>query len=533
MRFIYLAAFILVSACGAVIYAAPAITGVTNAASTLPPGLPNTGVAQGAIFAVYGSGLGPLTLQQAQSFPLPTTQGLAGTTVHVTVAGVTETCIMIYTVATQVAGVLPSATPVGTGTMTVSYQGESASIPIQVLTAGFGTSTLNEAGSGPAVVTDALYNAITFVNPAHPGDTLILWGTGLGAVTGDETEPPVPVDLQTGVQVFIENQSALVKYGGRSADPGLDQINFIVPAGISGGCRTSIAVLVKGVVGNVTTMAIAPLGQTTCGDTFGVLTTANLQKALATGSLNVAGVALSRFGTQEDDLSAEFLSYPLDSLIRSWGGSASPSIGSCSAYEVQGSDVIADPIQPPTLDAGPSLTITGPVGTQTLTQNSTGSYPSVLLPSGSWINAGAYTVSNGSGGANVAAFNGGLTLPAPISFTNAPATIDRAQPLTLTWTNSAAFSAVSIFGISGVLTSTKTSYVEFFCTADASTGQFTVPSVILSLLPTNGYGAIGVPGVSLQIAGVALSDFTAAGSPGIDAGVFAAFTYSVGVATVK
>ena len=80
---------------------------------------------------------------------------------------------------------------------------------------------------------------------------------------------------------------------------------------------------------------------------------------------------------------------------------------------------------------------------------------------------------------------------------------------------------------------TKTSYVEFFCSADASTGQFTVPSVIFSLLPTNGYGNVGVPGVSLQIAGVALNDFTVAGSPGIDAGVFAAFTYSVGVATVQ
>ncbi len=409
--------------------AAQTITGVTNAASALPPGLPNSGIAQGAVFAVYGSGLGPATLQQATSFPLPRTQGLAGTTVQVTVGGVTETCVMIYTVSTQVAGVLPSATPVGTGTLTVTYQGASASIPIQVVAANFGTSALNQDGNGPGVVTDLQFNVITMVNPAHPGDNLILWGTGLGPVTGDETEPPVSVDLGTGVQVFIENQPAVVLYGGRSADPGLDQINFTVPAGISGGCKASIAVLLKGVVGNVTTMPVAPAGQSTCADTFGVLTAANLQKAVATGSLNVAAVALSRFGTEGDEVSAGFASYPLNSLIRSWGGSASPSVGSCTAYEIQGSDVISDPVQAPNLDAGASLVVTGPAGTQTLTRSSTDSYPSVLLPSKSYIEAGAYSVTNGSGGSNVGPLTWSLTLPAPISITNLPDTINRAQDL--------------------------------------------------------------------------------------------------------
>lgn len=121
MRILWVTAFLLGYA--AVSSAAPSITGVTNAASTLPPGLPNSGVAQGAVFAVYGSGLGPSSLTQASSFPLPTTQGLAGTTVTVTVNGVTETCIMVYTVATQVAAILPSATPIGNGTLTVNYQG--------------------------------------------------------------------------------------------------------------------------------------------------------------------------------------------------------------------------------------------------------------------------------------------------------------------------------------------------------------------------------------------------------------------------
>jgi uncharacterized protein (TIGR03437 family) len=98
---------------------APANTGVYNAANWAPSALPNSGIAQGAIFTVTGAGLGPATLLQAQSYPLPTTQGLGGTTVQVMVGTVTETCIMVYTLATQVAAILPSATPIRTGMLTV------------------------------------------------------------------------------------------------------------------------------------------------------------------------------------------------------------------------------------------------------------------------------------------------------------------------------------------------------------------------------------------------------------------------------
>ena len=230
---------ILAFGCTVLLTAAPSISSVYNGASWAPSGLPNSGVAQGSIFTLTGSGLGPLTLQQVQSYPLPTTNGLGGTTITVTVGGATETCIMIYTSANQVAAILPSATPVGTGTLTLSYQGASSSISITVLSANFGTFTLNEAGSGPGVVTDTNYNPITYINTAHPGDSLILWGTGLGATGGDETRPPAEVDLGTGVQVLVGNQPATVLYGGRSSSPGLDQINFVVPSGVTG-CKVSI-----------------------------------------------------------------------------------------------------------------------------------------------------------------------------------------------------------------------------------------------------------------------------------------------------
>jgi uncharacterized protein (TIGR03437 family) len=542
LRLLGIAAVALV--CAVVATAAPSITGVYNAGSWIPVSLPNSGVAQGAIFTITGTGLGPATLQEVQSYPLPTTQGLAGTTVTVKVGSVTETCIMVYTVASQIAAILPSATPVGTGTLTVSYQGTNGSIPIQVVAGDFGMFTLNEGGTGPAVVTDFSYNPITLVNAAHPGDNLVLWGTGLGAVSGDETEPPAAVNFP-GVQVLIGNQPAVVNYAGRSSSPGLDQINVTVPAGISGGCKTSILVIVNGIAGNAVSTAIAPPGQTTCGDTFGALTADDLTEAVSKGSLNIAAVDLTRVGSLGDDtLDANFSSYPLNSLIRSYAGSLGPSIGSCIAYEQLGGTtlLITDPIfnlgglAPVALDSGPALTITPQGRSQKVVDaTSTGSYAAVLGTTGnSYLTPGVYGIANGNGGAQVAAFNWTDTLPDAVSFTNLPTTINRAQDLTVTWTSSAAFSLVSIFGFSGVpVTSTQISYVEFICTTSASANQFTIPAAILSLLPTNGFGLPGVPGVGMEVAGIVVNRFTVAGNPGIDAGVFSMFTSTGSVVKVQ
>jgi len=76
-----------------------------NVASFANPNLPNGSLAQGGMFAVFGSNLGPATLMSA-GFPLPTE--LAGTSVAVSVGGTTLDCIMVFTSAGQVAAILPS-----------------------------------------------------------------------------------------------------------------------------------------------------------------------------------------------------------------------------------------------------------------------------------------------------------------------------------------------------------------------------------------------------------------------------------------
>src|SRR6266849_2958452 len=95
------------------------ITNVTNAGSRLPRNALSAGVAQGALFVVSGRGIGPAEFQQA-TFPLPTTDGLAGVTVQASVGGAIVDGIMVYVASTEVAAILPSLTPLGTGTVTVN-----------------------------------------------------------------------------------------------------------------------------------------------------------------------------------------------------------------------------------------------------------------------------------------------------------------------------------------------------------------------------------------------------------------------------
>jgi uncharacterized protein (TIGR03437 family) len=520
---------ILAFGCAVWLTAAPSISAVYNGASWAPAGLPNSGVAQGSIFTLTGSGLGPLTLQQVQSYPLPATNGLAGTTITVSVGGATENCIMIYTSASQVAAILPSATPIGTGTLTLSYQGSSSSISIPVLSASFGTFTLNEAGSGPGVVTDTNYNPITYINTAHPGETLILWGTGLGAITGDETEPPVEVDLGTGVQVLVGNQPATVLYGGRSSSPGLDQINFVVPSEVTG-CKVSITVLVKGVTGNITSTSIGPSGRSVCSEPYAPAVTEILQKAVSSGAATFGTVQMSRIGTESDSLTAQFGSYPLNSLIRSNGGTFGPSIGSCISYETAGTTItVTDPIQPTFVDAGADLIVNGPGGaTQTVPATSTGYYQAAL---GAAITPGAFGVRNGAGGSAVSAFTWSLTLPALVTPTNIPASVNRSQDLTLTWSGGSAYPVVAIFLYSGVPEGSSDSFSTMLCDADATSGTFTIPAAVLNLLPPKGYGAYGKQGVDIQIAGVAVATYTA--SSGLDVGALSMFATSGAIATIQ
>ena len=366
-------------------YAQPTIKagGVTNAASYISPDLPNGPLARGGFFVVKGTNLGPQGIQVVTTLPFPTQVG--GTQVKVTVGGTTVDAYMYYSRADQIAGILPSNTPAGNGTLVVIYNGvTSPSVPVRVVDAAFGIFTLNQGGSGPGVfsnvnsATDLPVNTLT--NSAKPGQAVIIWGTGLGPVTtpNEAGQAPTAGDLPTSVEVYVGGQRAAVSYKGRSGCcVGLDQIAFTVPQTVQG-CYVPVVVKTGDIVSNFASIAVAPNGGA-CTDTTG-LTGAQLESAQRTGSFKTGNIVLARTVTKfnvsgfQGELKADtgagsFFGYNFNQVISSQGLGAGSggvaSLGSCTVYSYTGTTPIpVDVVQPTALDAGPVINVSGPEGAE-------------------------------------------------------------------------------------------------------------------------------------------------------------------------
>ena len=142
--------FIALGFAGAAAAQNPAVNtnGVVNVASFAYTGLPNGDIAPGSMVVIFGSNMGPATLQQAGAYPLPITLG--GTSVKVTSGSTTTDAIINYTSAGQIAAIIPSATPAGAATLTVTYNGKaSAPAPFKIVANSFGVFAANQGGSGP------------------------------------------------------------------------------------------------------------------------------------------------------------------------------------------------------------------------------------------------------------------------------------------------------------------------------------------------------------------------------------------------
>ena len=153
---------------------------------------------------------------------------------------------MIYTIATQVAAIPPSYTPAGTGSLTVSYRGAQGAIAIRVVKNSVGIFAVNEKGSGPGIIANVSYQVRVPTDSAHPGDILVVWATGLGPVTGDETEPPTPVDLGAGVQVFVGFASRTNHGRPISAENRISEICFILQVPLKSAPQPKVNSIVPG-----------------------------------------------------------------------------------------------------------------------------------------------------------------------------------------------------------------------------------------------------------------------------------------------
>jgi len=517
--------------------------GVFNAASLIYSELPGGGIAQGGYFVVKGRNFGVCQTTVMSSFPLPLQ--LSGVSIDITVGGVTSKGIMYYVVTClpgnlpdQVSAILPSSTPVGNGNLTVTVNGQtSAPYPVTVFKSAPGIFTRAATGAGPAWV----YNAVTYSqtmpsSPSRPGDAMGLMATGLGPVTHDETRasPVVLTNLVPDLEVWVGGKKAQMLYNNRLSGccSGVDQVNFVVPAGVEG-CYVPLVLKSGSKISNYSTMAIAAQGNA-CSDSVG-LSASDLQGWTGKTSVTVGGVGLSRTavhanlppGTLPPGFSLDFTTdagvgtfYRFDpsTLANISNPFNSANFGQCKVTFFGGG--AAEPSTTPSfafLDAGPAISVTGPKGQKSLTKGAGapnlyyGELGGGANPLGSpplFLDAGNYTVA-GPGGVDIGSFSVAMTIPAPLNWTNRDSIVDvpRSQDLLVTWTGGDPAGFVTITGLS----SAGNSGAMFTCTERVSAGQFSVPSIVLSALPVSPINE-GIPSGSLSvIADTQWKRFTASG----------------------
>ena len=213
---------------------------IWNAASFAP--ITNS-VAPGEYVSLFGSGMSPAgTTLQAQSLPLPTNLGGVQVTVNGRPAPIT------YVSPSQINILIPYANQEPYTYIQVNNNGTMSN---QVMTYTSATSpgvfAINQPGFGPAAVTHADNSLVTQNNPAKAGETLVLYVTGLGAVTPAVSDgAPAPSDTLSKVNdqnliVEIQDQQfnfhgATISFAGLTPGfAGLYQINFVMPTGVASG----------------------------------------------------------------------------------------------------------------------------------------------------------------------------------------------------------------------------------------------------------------------------------------------------------
>ena len=513
--------------------ATPIITQVASAADY------STSIAEGSLFIVKGSNLGGASGLVSAGFPLPTSLGNVTITFTPLLGGAGTPAYFVYTYnqsgVNQLAAILPSSLAPGTYNVTVSNNGAvSAGFPATVVQRHVALFAQDTSGTGLAVVQNYVsateYDVNRFttgtisgvpISPAHPGQALIAWGTGLGPITtGDNTGAPA-LDFNANgvsVQVVVGGTSITPAYAGRA--PGLaseDQIVFTLPSNIATGCTVPLQISVNGTLSAATFITIAPSASATACvspifsqsqlaafDNGATQTTAGFSLIQIGETVTISGTTANVKSTEIAGGFTTYTGFQLSALTAS-----NPFIftqGSCTVIQATGSNGQLATGMGAALDAG-VVTLNGPSGSNISNQQlseldnayfqvlgETGLPTSIPGVGNGQLVAGQYTLA-GAGGKDVGKFNATLTLGTPLTVTGGlPATVNRSAGLPLAWTGGNSSDLVYISGYAGTTTGTGTTAVtnatEFICITTAGQGSFTVPSSILSQLPAVSASAI-------------------------------------------
>jgi uncharacterized protein (TIGR03437 family) len=493
---------------------APVITAVVDAAAY------TANIAQGSVFVVKGTNLCPGGTVYGT---VPYSSGsLNGVTITFTpVGGGTATnAYMVYTYGAgsvnQLAAILPSTVPTGNYNVTVANAGTVGnSFSATVVAHKFGIISVNGSGAGRAVVqnyisstqydldryTTGTIGGYTY-SPAHPGQIIVIWGTGLGPITSPDNTLPGAIDLRSSltIQVLINGVAYTPDlYGGRAPSlPGADEIVMTLPAGVNVSCVDSLQISVNGQLSNSTTISIAAGSDTACiAPGISTATLANLDQGgnFTFGTISLAAGSDANNGPsiRVDVASVEFISLNADGLNAGTAGS-STTVPNNSCVATRQTIVTpttgATPIAFSLLDPGPVVLdgpniVKVPISVQTILN---GQVAGVTVIAGAVYTAGTYKIT-GMGGKDVGQFQASITMVQPLTVTGTIGkSISRSADLPIAWTGGGtqvvtitAASAVAAPGSTPTAPITDSGVVTCVTTADK--GGFTIPTALLQQLP--------------------------------------------------
>ncbi|MCX6626214.1 MAG: hypothetical protein NTW28_01105, partial [Candidatus Solibacter sp.] len=218
--------------------APPKITAVVNAADGKLP------VAPGGLISVYGQQMAPVNLA-TKEIPLPTALAESCLTVN----GVAVPVLFVS--GQQINGQLPFNVD-GNAQMTLRTPGGiSDNFNFSILSAAPSVFRTGAAGpqTGLATITRADNGElVTPTNPVHPGDSIVIWATGLGRTNpAIDAGMPAPSDpLPNAViqpSVLLGGVALNVQYAGLvPGSVGLYQINAAVPQSVPPGLSIPLVI---------------------------------------------------------------------------------------------------------------------------------------------------------------------------------------------------------------------------------------------------------------------------------------------------
>jgi uncharacterized protein (TIGR03437 family) len=212
--------------------------GVFNVFSFAPAGNP---IAPGEFINIYGTGL---PARAAVSPPFPANLSGVQLLINNTPAP------LFQVTATNVYGVVPYSVTGPTATIVLDNNGtRSNTLTVPVAATAPGIASLAQNGLGAGAITHANGTVVSTSSSAARGETVVIYLTGLGAVT-----PPV-ADGAGASGLSRSNSVQAVYFGATTADqssisfqglapgyPGLYQINVTIPLGVASGAAVPLAI---------------------------------------------------------------------------------------------------------------------------------------------------------------------------------------------------------------------------------------------------------------------------------------------------